>query len=186
MTIDEIKVKLQKNLTQKRYIHSINVMNTAVRLAQKYGADLENAAYAGLLHDCARDIGGEKLFELCLKFGIHIDEISGRQPELLHAQLGSKLALTEYEIDNLQVLKAIEYHITGCPGMDMLACIVFTADYIEPGRDFKGVDIIREEAYKNIDKAMILGINSTIGYVLQKGGLLHPDTVNTLNWLRIK
>ena len=92
MTIEEIKLELEKILSPKRFAHSKNVMETAIRLAEKHGADVDKCALAGILHDCARDIRGDRLFELCRKYSIEIDEITCRQPELLHGPLGVFIA----------------------------------------------------------------------------------------------
>jgi predicted HD superfamily hydrolase involved in NAD metabolism len=181
MTIDEMKNKLQAVLKPKRYTHSINVMETAGKLAEKYGIDMEKAALAGLLHDCARDIKGEKVFELCDEFGIKVDYIGIKQPELLHGAIGSKLAVTEYGIDDTEILDAICYHTTGCENMSLLSKIVFMADYIEPGRTFPGANDARKLAYKDIDSAMVMALDKTIKYVIDRGALIHPNTVNARN-----
>lgn len=182
MTIDEMKQKLQKILSLKRYTHSVNVMETAIQLAERYGADVGCCAIAGLLHDCARDIRGERLFELCAHYNIEVDEIMRRQPELLHGPLGVYIAIREYGVKDDQVLEAIKCHTTGMPGMDTIAKIIFISDFIEPLRNFTGVDALRKEAFEDLDQAVVMGIDSTIRYILARKGLMHPDTVNTRNW----
>lgn len=183
MTVEDIRARLEKTLTPKRYLHSINVMHTAVQLAQRYGEDVDKAALAGLLHDCARDIMKKDALKLCDKYGISTDEVSRLQPELLHGRLGARLAREDYGIDCPSVLKAIECHTMGSPDMDLLCRIIFVADYIEPARTFPEASDIRKTAFEDLDRAMLLGIDSTIRYILHKGGLLHPDTVETRNWL---
>lgn len=183
MTIDEMKQKLQKILSLKRYTHSVNVMETAVQLAQRYDVDVEKCAIAGLLHDCARDIRGDKLFDLCVHYNIEVDEIERRQPELLHGPLGVYIAIREYGVTDDQVLEAIKWHTTGTPGMDTISKIIFISDFIEPLRNFTGVEALRKEAFEDLDQAVVMGIDSTLRYILTRKGLLHPDTVNTRNWL---
>ncbi|HEX3030408.1 MAG TPA: bis(5'-nucleosyl)-tetraphosphatase (symmetrical) YqeK [Clostridia bacterium] len=183
MTIEEIKTILNKSLKAKRFEHSVNVMNESVRLAALYGENEERAAFAGLLHDCAREIKGIEAIELCRKFGIDIDEVSYRQPELLHGALGSILAKKDFGVDDEAVLKAIRYHTTGHPGMTLIEKIVFLADYTEPARDFPGVQEIRHKADKNIDDAILTAMNSTINFVLKKNTLLHMETINARNHL---
>jgi predicted HD superfamily hydrolase involved in NAD metabolism len=186
MNMEYIKEKLEKKLSHKRYMHSVNVMNSSVQLAQKYGEDLEKAALAGLLHDCARDMEEKKAFELCEKYGIIIDEISQLQPVLLHGHLGAHLAREEFGVECPGILKAIDNHTLGIPGMDLLSRIIFVADYIEPGRTFPEAEAIRKAVLEDLDQAMVMGMDSTIKYILKKGELLHPDTVNTRNWLLLK
>jgi len=186
MTLEEIKNKLEKALTPRRFIHSLNVMNCSMELASRYKADNGKAALAGLLHDCARDIRGPEVFKLCEKYGIRMDEINRRQPELLHGPLGSYIAAQEYGIADESILKAISCHTTGCENMDLLAKIVFIADCIEPNRNFKGVSDIRKAADENIDDAMIIALERTMKYVMAKGTLIHPDTVNARNFIIIQ
>jgi len=181
MTFEEMKLKLEGVLSHKRFVHSVNVMDTAVRLASVYGEDRERAAVAGLLHDCARDIKGEEVFRLCESFGIEVDEVARFQPELLHGPLGSRIAGAEYGITDKEILEAISCHTTGRSGMGMLDKIIFLADYIEPGRRFPGVEEVRETAANDIDRAMVMALDRTIKYVITKGGLLHPDTINARN-----
>lgn len=183
MTIDEMKIKLEGVLTPRRYMHSINVMNTAVKLAEKYGESCEEAGVAGLLHDCARNIGKSETLDLCGKFGIEVDAIQRLQPELLHGPLGVELAKHEYGITNEYVLNAIKNHTTGCENMSILAKIIFIADYIEPGRECQGVDDIRKLAFENIDDTILAVIHSTINYIITKERLIHPDTLNARNYI---
>lgn len=183
MTIDEMKVQLEKELSPRRFTHSLNVMLTAVRLAKDYNEDGEKAAVAGLLHDCARNIRGAKVFELCEKYGIMIDEVSAVQPELLHGPLGSRIAGTVYGIEDKAVLEAIGCHTTGKYNMGLLDKIIFIADYIEPGRKFKGVEEVRKAARKNLDLAVLMALDKTILHVVGKKALIHTDTVKARNYI---
>ncbi len=183
MTREDIKYRLEEILTPRRFIHSLNVMNTAMELAQRYGVDREKAAVAGLLHDCARDIRGEDILQLCGEFGIQVDEITRAQPDLLHGAVGAELAREDYGIADEAVLDAIRYHTTGYETMSMLAKVVFIADYIEPGRNFTGVNEARKAAYDDMDSAMILSLDKTIRHLLAKGSLIHPSTINARNFI---
>ncbi len=53
-TILKMQKKVKRYLDKDRYDHTIGVMNTAGCLAMRYGANLEQALTAGLLHDCAK------------------------------------------------------------------------------------------------------------------------------------
>lgn len=183
MTREEMEQKLKSTLNPKRFTHSVNVMNTAVELAIRYGIDAEKAAVAGLLHDCARDVRGEEIFELCRRFDIKVNYISKFQPELLHGPIGRYLAKIEYQVDDPEILDAIHYHTTGCENMTIIEKIIFIADYIEPNRSFPGVYEVRKEAYSDINRALIFALNKTIKFVIMKGALIHPDSVNARNYL---
>jgi predicted HD superfamily hydrolase involved in NAD metabolism len=183
MTIDEIKIKLEKALTPGRFVHSIAVMETAVKLAEKYGLDCEEAGIAGLLHDCARDIKVEEALSLCKKFKIEVDDVSLLHPVLLHGPVGSGLAQRDYGICNSKVLDAISFHTTGRENMTMLDKIIFIADYIEPGRCFEDIEKIRTTAFNDIDAAMLIALNNSIRYIIDKGMLIHTNTIEARNFI---
>lgn len=181
MTREEMKLQLEGALSPKRFIHSLNVMNTAVELAKKHGIDREKAGIAGLLHDCARDIRGDEVFRFCKLYGIEVDYVSAAQPELLHGPLGYHLAREKYGVEEQDILDAIYCHTTGRENMDLLAKIVFLADYIEPNRSFPGVEEVRREAFTNINMALLQALDRTVKYVMMRGTYIHPDTIKARN-----
>lgn len=181
MTIDEMKSKLEKTLTLRRFIHSVNVKETAVKLATVYDENKSKAAIAGLLHDCARDMDKQEVFKLCDRFNIKVEGIARMQPELLHGPIGSVLANREYGITDREILDAIRCHTTGRENMTLLDKIIFIADYIEPGRKFEGVEEVRNLAFRDLDKSIVLALDQSLKYIIKKGKLIHLDTVNARN-----
>ncbi len=182
MTIDEIRLKLKDALTEKRYIHSIGVMNTAIELAKHYGADLEKTSIAALLHDCAKNYSHSEMFELCEKYNIVIDDISKSSPGLIHGFLGAAMAKKDYGITDPEIYDAIYYHTVGKPDMSLITKIIYIADGIEPGRTYDGVERIREIVFEDIDRALVLQIDYTIHSVINRGGLIHTNTIDTRNF----
>ncbi|HEY9060146.1 MAG TPA: bis(5'-nucleosyl)-tetraphosphatase (symmetrical) YqeK [Pseudobacteroides sp.] len=183
MTIDEMRNKLEKTLSKKRFKHSLGVMYTAVDLAKIYGVDVEKAAVSGLLHDCAREIKGAEVFKACEKYGIEIDVFTRNQPSLLHGSIGAEIAREEYGIKDRSVLTAIKYHTTGRADMDMLEKIIYIADYIEPGRSFQGVEEARKEAFKDIDRTMLMALDRTINHIIEKKSYIHVDAIHARNYI---
>ena len=178
-----MKLQLISKLSSKRYLHSLNVMKAAEELALNFGEDAVKASVAGLLHDCAKYLEHDKIFELCRLYNIEINEYTLNQPELLHGPIGASMAKEIYGISDTDILHAIYFHTTGCEDMTMLDKIIFLADYIEPGRNFDGVDDIRQKAYTNIEEAIALSFASTIKDVLKKGKLLYPITIDARNYI---
>lgn len=184
MTLAQIQNMLKEVLTPRRYNHSLEVMATAKKLAGLYSCNTDKAALAGLLHDCARDMRGQELIEACRKFDIQILPLYRAQPELLHGPLGAKLVRYEYGIDDPEIENAIRVHTTGCENMTLLDKIIFLADFIEPNRNFSGVDIVREIAWRSLDEAVLTSLDMIIRHVMEKHEmLLHPDTVLARNHL---
>ena len=185
--IEEIKAELSKILSEKRYVHSLGVADEAKKLACKYGVDENRAYLAGLVHDCAKEVPPQDMEGILkTKYGVSVDSMSKLTPKILHGVLGACEAQSKFGIYDPEILDAVKYHTTGKGNMSMLAKIVYIADYIEPNRDFDGVDELRRLAYTNIDEAIIKGIDDTIADLIKRGLLLHPDTIHARNDLVIK
>ncbi len=182
MTIDQMTAKLKGSLLEKRFIHSLGVMECAIELAKLYGADAEKAAVAGLLHDCAKNYSKDEMFALCSEYGIELDNVMKSSSGLIHGLLGAEVAKRGYEIDDEEIYDAIYYHTVGKPDMSLLTQIIYIADGIEQNRHYDGVERIRALATEDLDKALILQIDYTIKSVISKGGLLHTNTIDTRNW----
>lgn len=114
---------------------------------------------------------------------LNVDEITRREPQLLHGPVGAVVARTEYGIENKEILGAIKYHTTGRKNMSVLEKIIYLADFIEPGRSYPGVDKLRKMAFENLDDAMIQALTNTIRYISGIGGLIHERTVSARNYL---
>lgn len=167
--IPKLQRKLQKELDEDRYRHTLGVMYTSAALAMCYGADLEKAQTAGLLHDCAKCIPNEKKLKLCQKHRIPISQVEQGAPFLLHSKLGAYLAKTKYEVEDQEILEAIVWHTTGKPEMTLLEKIVFLADYIEPMRwKASNLEEIRRIAFQDLDRAVYMTLRDTLAY-LEKG-----------------
>lgn len=181
--LKKIRKAMEKELDSKRYEHTLGVEYTAAALAMRYGASIKDAQLAGLLHDCAKCISDEKKLSICEKHNISISEYERRNPSLLHAKVGSFLAMDEYEVTDLDVVHAILNHTTGRPGMTLLEKIIFVADYIEPGRD-KATNLseIRQMAFVNLDAAMLRILKDTLSYLENKGDEMDPMTRRTYDY----
>ena len=181
LTIDNIIENLKGTLEEKRFNHSIGVMEMAVKLAKIHGADENKAELAGLLHDCAKNIPYDDMYKMCADFRIELDEVTMKQPGLVHAFLGAYIAKRDYGIDD-EIYDAIYYHTVGKPDMAILTKIIYIADSIEKNRHYEGVEELRELAYEDLDKALVMQIDNTIRSVLRKGTLLHTNTIDTRNY----
>ena len=188
MTIEEMRALLQQSLKSKRYEHSVRVYETALEMAEHYHADVKKVAVASLIHDCGRQISKEDSVAKAKELGIPVDPVEEAQPILLHAKLGVYYAIYKYGVspDDREVLDAIRYHSTGTADMTQTAKIVFLADLIEPGRDFEGVEALREASFQDLDKGMLLSYDNTIRYLLEDGLLIHPDAIAGYNQLAAK
>jgi predicted HD superfamily hydrolase involved in NAD metabolism len=182
MDTNAVQEIIRKKYTGRLLSHSLGVEDTARRLAAAYGADAEKAALAALLHDYGKLYSDDELMRLAAEHNL-ADEVSMQAPVLLHGPVGSWLLGQEFGIDDREVLSAVKFHTTGTDNMSLLAAIVYLADYIEPGRTHEEVDVVRELAFRDLHEALLRAADSTIRYVLDRQGVVHPDSVLLHNWL---
>jgi len=171
-------VKLQ--LTEHRYQHTLGVMETAISLAEKYGADVKKAEIAAIFHDYAKFRPKDEMKEIIMSQGLPQDLLL-YNTELWHAPVGAYLVEKEAGVSDNEVLDAIRYHTSGRPNMTLLEKVIYLADYIEPGRHFPGVEEVREIANENLEKALIKAIQNTILFLMKKNQTIYPDTFYTYN-----
>lgn len=170
-------------LDENRMKHSLETANKAVELAKIFGADIDKAYVAGLLHDVAKGKCKYGLNKLAKEYGVEIDEYERDNPELIHGKLGAKIVSAELEINDEDILNAICWHTTGRENMSLLEKIVYIADITEPSRDFKDIDKLRELSKKDIDAAMIKSLSGVIEFVECRGLTLHPNSKKALEYL---
>lgn len=187
VSIEHIKKELRETLSKRRYIHSLGVASEAEKLARRYGADTEKAYLAGLVHDCAKEYPPEKMENILKEeYGVVVDSMSKIMPKILHGPLGACDAQRKFGIYDPEILDAVKYHTTGKGGMGLLTKIIYIADYIEPNRDFDGVEELRNMAYEDINEAIIHGIDETIKDLIRRGLVIHPNTMHARNDLIMK
>ena len=182
--IEQIKKDLKNILSEKRYTHSVGVMEMAAKLAEIYRADIETAKLAGILHDIAKEMSSEEKLKYVKENNIIINEVERINTPILHGKIGADIAKKKYGI-NEQVQRAIEYHTTTNPNMDLISKIVYVSDKIELNRKSEDYDIKyeRELALKDIDKTIIYIIDSNIKSLLNKGKLIEAEMIETRNKL---
>jgi predicted HD superfamily hydrolase involved in NAD metabolism len=168
-------------LNKDRFIHSKGVAETAAELARKYKVDEERAYTAGILHDAAKNFSYDEMIRRCREYNIELDEISLSSAALIHAPLGAEIARHEFSVTDEEILESIRCHTVGKKNMTTLEKIIYIADMIEPGRNFDGVEKIRKQTFKNLDKGVLMGLETTIIHTIKKGQLLHPNTVEARN-----
>lgn len=178
-----LREKAYAMLKPSRIPHVRGCEQEAVRLATVWGADTEEAAEAGILHDVTKKLGLEEQLLLCRKYDIVIDTLEARSDKLLHSKTGAAVARYEFGASEA-VTTAITWHTTGRPGMSLLEKILYLADYMEPTRSFEGVEELRRLCYEDIDRAMELGLSMSIADLTARHKEIHPMTQRAMEYYR--
>ncbi|WP_040207909.1 bis(5'-nucleosyl)-tetraphosphatase (symmetrical) YqeK [Neobacillus jeddahensis] len=176
---------VKKQLTEHRYQHTLGVMETAISLAGRFGADVKKAEIAAIFHDYAKFRPKNEMKEIIINQGFPEDLLTFNS-ELWHAPVGAYLVEKEAGITDHEILDAIRYHTSGRPNMTLLEKVIYLADYIEPGRHFPGVEEVREMARENLDLALIKAVQNTIFFLMKKNQTVYPETFFTYNDLITK
>jgi len=174
--------ELKRTLKPSRVEHTLGVMETAVRLARKYGAVPAKAEIAALLHDCAKYMEVKEMQKMLGAVPEDTDEQEINTPSILHAPAGAILAREKYGVQDPEILSAIRKHTIGDASMSLLDAIIYTADFIEPGREyFPGLDEARALAETDIFAAMRKCTELTNGYLISQGKKPHPKSLKLMN-----
>lgn len=177
--LEQIVISL---LNPNRVAHVLGCRDTAVELAKRWGANEVDAARAGILHDITKALDGPLQLTLCRAYGKILSEFSRKYPKTLHALTGSLVAEHIFG-ENEAVVTAICYHTTGRANMSLLEKIIYIADYMEPCRDFPGVEELRRLAFSDIDGALKLGLEMTLEHLKDQGSEVSPESREALEFL---
>ena len=183
LPMDQLEEVVVSLLKPNRVAHVLGCRDTAVELAKVWGANETDAARAGILHDITKARDGPLQLTLCGTYGKILSDFSKRYPKTLHALTGSMVAERIFG-ENEAVVSAIEHHTTGKADMNLLEKIIYVADYMEPNRNFPGVERLRELAYSDITAALKLGLEMTLDHLKNQGNEVSPASRDALAWLK--
>ena len=182
LDLPELRACSYSMVRQKRVPHIRGTEEEAVRLTKRWGADETMARRAGILHDCTKYLELEDQLALCRQYGVELDELEQRAVKLLHSKTGACIARAVFGEPD-EVYSAIFWHTTAKEDMTTLEKILYLADYIEPNRDFNGVERLRALAYEDIDRALLLGVETTIQEMEDRKLPIHSKTLMARDWL---
>lgn len=185
LNLEYYKGIIKKRMGDKRYIHSVNVARAAMHLAEKYGADVEKAVIAGILHDVTKETPYDIQLKIMQENGIILDSVQQVSPKLWHAISGSVYVKTQLGITDAEILNAIRYHTSGRENMSLLEKVIFVADFIGEERDYKGVDVMRKKAESSLDEAMLYGVTFSITDLAARQCAIDQNTLALYNQLII-
>lgn len=184
MTYQQAEDMVRRTLSPKRFQHTMNVKNLAVRMAQHYGVDTEKAALAAILHDSAKELPRTELLQIMQDNAIIKKDTQNRPEPVWHGICAAILAKTQWNVQDEEILSAIACHTTGKENMSKLDKILFLADMTSAERDYPGVEELRSLEMRNLDKAMIQALKMTISFVEQKNAIADPESAKALAWLQ--
>lgn len=182
LSIEEMNLYLKENLMEKRYIHTLGVVETAKKLAEVNGISEEKAEIAALAHDVAKNLSKEKMREMMKENNITISALEENNSNLWHSIIAPIEAKAKLGIEDEEILDSIRWHTTGKENMSILTKIIYIADMIEPNRNFNGIEDIRKVTFDNLDAGVYSGLTHNIEFLLTKNLLIDENTIKARNY----
>lgn len=181
---NRVLIALEERLKKSRFHHTLRVTDMAMALAKVNNISVEKAEIAGLFHDLAKNLSDDELITYINTYNIKIDELVMRNLYLAHGMIAADIAKRDYGIDDEEIIEAISYHTIGGSKLSPLAKLIYVADYIEPKRDFEGVEVIRAIALSGaLDQALLMTIENQMIFLLKGHKEIHPNALQMRNEL---
>ena len=168
---------------EKRRPHVVGTAETARTLAEQWGEDPDTARRAGILHDITKALNKKEQLHICEKYAMMPTQFQIDNPKLLHAVTGAIIA-GEIFGESEAIVSAIRWHTTGRAYMSVLEKILYIADYMEPHRDFPGVEELRDLVWDDLDAAVWRGLDQSVCYLRRLGRLVDPDSLEAWHYYR--
>ncbi|MFD1176672.1 bis(5'-nucleosyl)-tetraphosphatase (symmetrical) YqeK [Paenibacillus puldeungensis] len=139
--------------------HTLDVAAEAVRIANLFSMDPQKVECAALLHDISNVIPISTMLEVAERLSIEILEDEYKYDRSVHQKLSKYMAYDVFEIDDEEILNAIESHTTHKPNSNMIDKILFVSDKISwslPGEHPFLNEMRIEVNNLEIDKAILI------------------------------
>ncbi len=182
LSLDEMTDAVESALSPERFAHSVRTAQTARQLAQRWGADPDDAYRAGLLHDLTKSLALEAQLHLCRQYDIMVNQLDKTRAVYLHGRTGAALAFDVYG-ESRAVACAIECHTTGGANMDRLAQCLYLADKIEPQRSYANAQQLRTLAEHDLNAALLATFSDALRHLLDRNAVILPEGLTARNEL---
>lgn len=175
--LDRYRELLRGKLNPRRLFHSECVSECAGVLAERYGASVEKARLAGLLHDVMKNAPANEQLALMPD----ITPLELLNSKVWHQISGEAFLRQNGIVTDEEILGAVRWHTTGKACMTLLEKIIYVADFISADRDYKDVEVVRRLAYISLEHAILYTSRYTVNKMVSQDLLLHPATVECYN-----
>lgn len=178
---DDYKELIKSMMGKKRYIHSCNVADMCVRLAEIHGEDTEKAYTAGILHDIRKEIDDETLMREIKLSGYYIDPVELASRKTWHGIAAAYYVRDVLKITDTDILNSIRFHTVGRANMSKLEKIVYLGDLVSAERSYPDVEKYREYAFESLDRGMYKALEWLIPDFIKNGRKIPVSTIEAYN-----
>lgn len=183
---EALAAQVESQMSAKRFKHVLGVEKAAIQLAGIYGISKEAASIAALCHDYAKELPDQEMRELIITEQLE-EDLLDYGSNIWHGPCAAEIVKKEFQLLDEDILNAIRYHTIGRSKMSLLEQVIYVADFIEPGRNFPGVDKARDLAEKDLQKAVTYETQQTLMHLIETKKKIYPKAVATFNeWVANK
>lgn len=177
----DYKELIRSMMGNKRYVHSCNVADMCVKLAEIHGGDTEKAYIAGILHDIRKEIDDETLERELKLSGYYVDPVELASKKTWHGIAASYYVRDVLGITDTDILNAIRFHTVGRADMSKLEKIVYLGDLVSAERSYPDVEKYRKYAMEDLDKGMYKALEWLVPDFVEKGRMIPVSTIEAYN-----
>lgn len=186
VSIDSVIDWVRPRVSDKRFRHTMGVVDVARKLAATAPCDPYLAELAAWLHDACKERKDKELVEMAVKYRLNPNKIERAQGHLLHGPVAAAVVKEELGITHQEVLRAISQHTLGFVPMSNLSKVLFLADCLEQGRPSDYTDLIWLAldlgGENDLDHAIVAAADLGLKHLISSGKPIHPRTVEVRNY----
>jgi len=185
--LQRLQIRL-KSLPDGLQAHIYRVRDVAQELAARHGIDPDRAELGALAHDVCRAIPGEDLLKMSADLGVPVTDLDRDFPILLHGPVGAELLRKEDDLTDHSIFEAVRWHSTAHASLDDLGKLVFLADKLDPQKAaiYSYQAKLHDMALESLDLALLDFLSREMVARIEKGGTVHPASVDARNSLVLK
>ena len=188
---------VKERLSEKRFLHTVGVVEMARRLGEIFlPGRIDELIAAAYLHDIAKECTELELLELIKEYGYALTPSDILSPAVLHAYAAPAIIKKNYKnFDSEDILSSVFNHTLGKDGMSLFDEIIFISDFIEEERHYDASIKVREELFSSISaaknyedkllalhKASLSSIESTIAILEKRDLHVNEKTIEAKNY----
>lgn len=185
MDINEIINQLKNKVSKYRFEHTLRVTQTAKELSRIHNLSHEiicKIELASILHDILKESSPKSLIEEDYIVRSESVSLYKNFQSVWHALEAPKYINFKFNIKDTDILDAVKFHCTGNQHLNIVAKIVFIADYIEPLRNLKDRDFLEKISKENINKAISIIVSEIYNNLKTKKQNIHPLTISCYDY----
>lgn len=168
--------KAQKLMSKSRAEHTLRVAYMAAENCRRFKIPEKTAITAAGLHDAAKNL---KLSDKLLKGFVPPE---GVPQNVMHQYSGAYLAEHAFGVTDPDILNAIRYHTSGRAGMSDLEKLICFSDMLEEGRDYSGVERLRELFKQDVNVCAEQALKEELEHLNAEGKEIYPLTVQAYEY----